>query len=108
MEVEAFAKWVRPTEAEVKARETVIQNTMDIARQNLGIFTKFNPKIEPFGSARNGLGLVSSDIDLRLYRDHVVDSNHGSWMPEAETKLPPQRRIRRLNESMLAKLQGVF
>jgi non-canonical poly(A) RNA polymerase PAPD5/7 len=102
-EVQAFANWIRPTEAEVAARETVIQQTTQIIEEFAQEY-----KVEVFGSSRNGLGLASSDIDLRLYQDWDKPEELENWMPAQPTKLPPTGAMRKMNLGALHRLQGFF
>jgi non-canonical poly(A) RNA polymerase PAPD5/7 len=104
-EIHAFASWIRPTEAEVAARETAIQQTTDIMQT----FVK-DYKVEVFGSSRNGLGLASSDIDLRLYQDWDQSDANGveNWMPAQPAILPPRGKVRRGNMRCLSRLQDLF
>lgn len=98
-EVQAFARWVRPTEAEIAAREAVIEQTMKIIRGSTSDF-----EVEPFGSSRNGLGLSNSDIDLRLYQDEGA-KDVPTWSPKPA---PPRWKVRKSNIKALFKLQRVF
>jgi non-canonical poly(A) RNA polymerase PAPD5/7 len=102
-ELQAFANWIRPTDAEVAAREAVIDQTTGIVRK---IAHHYN--VEVFGSSRNGLGLASSDIDLRLYQNWDTVTEQETWMPEDPAILPPKWKTRKDNYGALYGLQHAF
>jgi DNA polymerase sigma len=102
-EVAAFGKWLRHTEAELATRESVIKQTMSIVKK---AGTKFT--VEPFGSARTGLGLASSDVDLRLFQAWDKKSEQASWMPKSAIPLPPKWKTRRQSLAALQALQTKF
>lgn len=64
MEISRFWDYIRPTEAEMAARDAVIRQTQTIIRE-----ASPEAKSEIFGSQRTGLILATSDLDLRFFKD---------------------------------------
>ncbi|KAF2001428.1 hypothetical protein P154DRAFT_619439 [Amniculicola lignicola CBS 123094] len=60
-EMALFEKFIRPNEAEKRARRHIMSKARQIA---LGVLPKY--LMEPFGSQATGLAFALSDIDLRL------------------------------------------
>lgn len=102
-EIDSFVDWIRPTEAETTARETVIEKTMNLVNRNVKGFS-----IELFGSSRSGLALANSDIDLRIFKNVDATEASSSWLPTGTIPLPPKNIVRRANLRILSHLQNVF
>jgi non-canonical poly(A) RNA polymerase PAPD5/7 len=102
-EVAAFAKWIHPTDAEAAARNSVIKQTMSIAKSVVSQF-----EIEPFGSSRTGLGLACSDVDLRLFKTQNTEDESENWLPQDTMPLPPSWLIRKETHDSLRILRKTF
>ncbi|KAF2402497.1 hypothetical protein EJ06DRAFT_342348 [Trichodelitschia bisporula] len=93
-EINGFAKYIVPTPRERLATEATIQGTRDLVHEVLP-----HCRTEVFGSYRTGLTLLSSDIDIRLFRETAS---------ETEANMAPRFNVRKLLLRDLVKLNSAF
>lgn len=95
MEISRFWNYIRPTKAEMAARDAVIRQTQKIIQESSS-----DVKTEIFGSQRTGLVLATSDLDLRIFNEH----QDGTTDPEKA----PRYRYRKEALKLLRGLCQVF
>src|SRR5579871_5644883 len=95
MEINRFWDYIRPTKAEMAARDAVIQQTQMIVQEALP-----EAKTEIFGSQRTGLVLATSDLDLRIFTEDQEETT--------DTEKAPRYKYRKTTFQLLQKLHPVL
>lgn len=95
-EIAAFAKYIRPNDAEDAARRFITQQLQKHVMEMVE-----GHKAEVFGSQRNGLYLATSDVDLRLYEQVDEASSDKKKAPRFQTRKQMLKQL----ATLLPKLQ---
>ncbi|KAF7190866.1 Non-canonical poly(A) RNA polymerase protein Trf4-1 [Pseudocercospora fuligena] len=77
-ELKGFAEWIQPTANERKARNAVVEETMNLVENSLKNDVSITTKMELHGSEQTGLAMPWSDIDIRIWdgREAPVKASH--------------------------------